>query len=117
MKHSQFIRHILIPRLNDIGNRLNCKASEYAKDGNIFHNFIQGAQFDSITPKRCLWDYMRKQLISIKDLVDDNKKATPKLVDEKIGDVICYLILLEGIIKHTEFDQLPDTNTLITHKP
>jgi hypothetical protein len=46
---------------------------------------------------------MCKHLQSIKDLVENNEKlgAVPKmsLVEEKIGDAINYLILIEGMFQ------------------
>lgn len=41
---------------------------------------------------------MTKHLVSIKDIVADNKPVNPAVVSEKIGDIINYLILLEAML-------------------
>lgn len=91
-------------RLEEIVN-LSCgKGKEYAKEESAFNNLEKGAKMDSISPEKCLWDYMRKHLVSIKDIIDEinEEGKTSKdfgKVKEKCGDVILYMILLEGIVK------------------
>ncbi|HSH25907.1 MAG TPA: hypothetical protein VLA13_10280 [Massilibacterium sp.] len=40
-----------------------------------------------------------KHLVSVIDMVESNEVHDPEYIDEKIGDMINYLILLEGILK------------------
>ncbi len=98
MRKDLFTDKILRPRLDAIHELFADKSVEYASDKNIFENFTQGARMDNITPQKCLWDYMRKHLVSIKDMIDNPHKTTPEKASEKIGDVILYLITLEGMI-------------------
>lgn len=82
------------------------KKEEYATDGNVFENFENavGISFHD-TPEGVLWEYMVKHLQSIKDMIKDLEIGgevgghyDEKLVNEKIGDAINYLLLLRGML-------------------
>ena len=87
-------------RIDLIRQTLLTKHKEYAKDDNVFRNFDEAAGGFSLhsTSSEVLWSYMTKHLVSIKDIVADNKPVDPTIVSEKIGDVINYLILLEAML-------------------
>jgi hypothetical protein len=87
-------------RIDLIRQTLLTKHKEYAKDDNVFRNFDEAAGGLSLhsTSAEVLWSYMTKHLVSIKDIVADNKPVDPSVVSEKIGDVINYLILLEAML-------------------
>lgn len=87
-------------RIDLIRQTLLTKHKEYAKDNNVFRNFDEAAGGFSLhsTSAEVLWSYMTKHLVSIKDIVADNKPVDPSVVSEKIGDVINYLILLEAML-------------------
>ena len=60
---------------------------------------------------------MTKHLVSIKDIVADNKPVDATVVSEKIGDVINYLILLEAMLneqgeKHCKLKEAYDKHKL-----
>lgn len=80
-------------------SRLASKASEYASDDRL-HNFkanVGGMNLDE-PPEMVCWGYLRKHLQSVYDMVCGDKPITGKLIDEKIGDCINYLILMEAIM-------------------
>ena len=87
-------------RIDLVRQSLLTKHKEYAKDDNVFRNFDEAAGGLSLhgSSAEVLWSYMTKHLVSIKDIVADNKSADPAIVSEKIGDVINYLILLEAML-------------------
>lgn len=87
-------------RIDLVRQSLLTKHKEYAKDDNVFRNFDEAAGGFSLhsTSAEVLWSYMTKHLVSIKDIVADNKPVDPTVVSEKIGDVINYLILLEAML-------------------
>lgn len=87
-------------RIDLVRQTLLAKHKEYAKDDNVFRNFDEAAGGFSLhgTSAEVLWSYMTKHLVSIKDIVADNKPVKPEIVSEKIGDVINYLILLEAML-------------------
>lgn len=89
-------------RCVQIRETLTRKAAEYATE-NRFHNFIVGGRKANITPESALMGMKLKHDVSVDDLVSwagtCPEKLTLTLIDEKIGDSINYLILLEGMLK------------------
>ena len=92
---------ILEGRLKKIRHILSTKAVEYAIGTDRMHNFNEAADFNDCTPEQALWGMSTKHLISVRDLVTFSPIHIPdeETVNEKIGDLINYLILLEAIIK------------------
>jgi hypothetical protein len=90
-------------RLNEISNTLIRKAKEYATNTDRFHNFRTAARIKMETPERALLGIWMKHLVSILDIIDwveqYPEKITEAIINEKIGDNINYLILLEGLLK------------------
>lgn len=89
-------------RITHIKKTLASKGKEYARGNNRFHNFDRGAAITGQTPTKVLSGMMLKHLISVLDIVDDIDQGvwpTTDLKDEKIGDLINYLILLDGLIE------------------
>lgn len=81
---------------------LGQKSAEYAKDNDKLYNFKRAAEVLRKTPEEALWGMLMKHIVSIQDIVEDvakGKLPTEKLLEEKIGDNINYLILLEAMIK------------------
>jgi hypothetical protein len=82
---------------------LGQKAEEYARDGDRLSNFKRAAALLKCHPARACVGAWSKHLTSILDMVDDldqGKKGWSIAVwEEKLGDAINYLILLEAIIK------------------
>ena len=82
---------------------LSKKAEEYAKDDDRFHNFNIAARMADTTPEKALKGMMLKHEVSVMDLIEwadtQPEKLTDEIIDEKIGDNINYLILLEGMLK------------------
>ena len=73
---------------------------EYSRNGDRLHNFYRAAVMNNETAAQALWGMLSKHIISIKDMVDDTKNdiyPTEKQIDEKIGDMINYMHLLEGV--------------------
>jgi len=93
---------VLTDRLIAIKAVLGKKAGEYARGDDRLHNFKRVAAVKGCTAADACIDGFCKHLVSILDMVDDLGKGTKNPValwDEKIGDAINYLILLEAIIK------------------
>jgi len=49
-------------------------------------------------PEKALYGYMLKHLMSITDMINSEEKFPEALWDEKIGDIINYLLLLKGLL-------------------
>ena len=90
---------LLKERIVQIEKVLGSKAQEYASDLDRLHNFDIAAIISRKTKAQALWGMAMKHLVSVIDIVDSGQKPTKEIVDEKIGDLINYLILLEAIFK------------------
>ena len=98
MKTSDF-QIILDKRLSKIESVLGNKAREYSFGDDRLHNFSVAARIKGETKAKALWGMAAKHLVSVVDLVEGRLKPTEAMVDEKIGDLINYLILLEAVLK------------------
>jgi hypothetical protein len=104
MTSKEFTTTVVEPRLELIRKVLSAKGVEYGADKSAFHTFQQACKLSfHKTPQGVAWEFMCKHLQSIKDMIDDRQQfgtVPPKaLVEEKIGDTINYLILLEGMFQ------------------
>ena len=101
MNADQF-NQVVDNRCNEIKRILTKKAGEYATDSDRFHNFNVAARIANTTPERALKGMMLKHEVSVMDLIEwadiAPEKLTEALIDEKIGDNINYLLLLEGLL-------------------
>lgn len=80
---------------------LNRKSEEYMRNDDKLHNFKRAGQLLGVIPEEALLGMATKHIVSIIDMVRDvseGRKVTQDLVDEKIGDVINYMVLLEGLL-------------------
>ena len=89
-------------RIRNIREILLVKAKEYASEDNRFHNFDVAARILNNTPEQALQGMMLKHIVSVFDLIEwtetNTNMLTEQIIDEKIGDTINYLILLEGLL-------------------
>jgi hypothetical protein len=89
---------LLTRRLEMTRDVLASKAGQYASKDDRLHNFKKAAGLSRTTPERALFGMVAKHLTAIVDyIVDDTKVPTQEWLDEKIGDVINYFILLEAL--------------------
>jgi hypothetical protein len=113
MKRSELDKEVE-NRIELIKSVLLKKGTEYATGGDAFHNFNQakGLSFHN-SREKIAWEYSVKHLQSIKDIIElVDKGGIPSLaaVEEKFGDAINYLILIEAMIKESI-----SIRTFITH--
>lgn len=101
---------ILTDRLIAIKNILGSKAKEYATEGeggDRLHNFKVAARIAGTSPERALMGMAMKHLVSVMDLVDASDQENPSslyMINEKCGDLINYMILLEALLKERRKD-------------
>lgn len=80
------------------------KEEEYARSNDRYHNFNVAGRVLDCSPERALLGMLIKHFVSVVDIIDslDNydKPLVLHIVDEKIGDSINYLILLEGMLRN-----------------
>ena len=99
MTHTDFDL-LLESRIRKIKSTLASKAGEYATD-DCLHNFKRSGAIRGSTPEEALVGMWVKHVTSLLDIVDDVEDgclASAAMVDEKIGDCLCYLILLEALL-------------------
>ena len=92
---------MVVERCNKIKNILISKAAEYAFNNDRLHNFKVAGQLADTSPEQALWGMAMKHLVSVTDLINGNLENSRKIVDEKLGDMINYLILLEAVLEDT----------------
>jgi len=88
---------VVVERCEKIKAVLAYKEKEYAQGGDRFHNFNVAARMDHTTPEKALRGMWLKHIVSVFDMVENPDCINKALVDEKIGDLINYAILLEGM--------------------
>ena len=85
-----------------IRNTLIKKGAEYSRGGDRLSNFKVAAKVLNQTPEQALRGMWIKHVVSILDFVEDissGKKIVPAVWAEKQGDVMTYMILLEGLLR------------------
>lgn len=88
-------------RCEKIKNTLTKKAKEYSKNDDRLHNFNRAAQLSGNIREKALWGMMLKHEISMLDILDDienGKLPSREYLDEKLGDFVNYLLLVEASI-------------------
>lgn len=86
-------------RILKIREVLTSKGKEYASNVDRLHNFKMASKITRTNDAQALLGMMVKHLVSIIDMVEefDDKIFKKKYIDEKMGDAINYLILLEAL--------------------
>jgi len=94
-------------RILQIRRVLGLKATEYAR-GDRLSNFKKAAKLVNCTPEKALSGFVAKHIIALMDFIDDIDKGivqTQDRWDEKIGDIINYMILLEALVTERSGDK------------
>ena len=104
MTRKQFVQDVVQRRVQLIKDVLETKNSEYADKDDVFKAFTESLPLSFHDTKQAVaWEFMVKHLQSIKLIIEERAKKgkipDEKLLEEKIGDAINYLILIEGMFK------------------
>ena len=95
---------LLDERLGKIVEILGEKEKEYSSSFDRFDNFKDIARETTIPPEEIAFILMLKHFQGIKDIALNKfsvikvDRLTKDLISEKIGDIINYLILIEGLL-------------------
>jgi hypothetical protein len=92
---------IVEERINKIRATLQAKANEYAR-GDRLSNFKKAACLLNSTPEKALAGMVAKHIIALLDFIrdlDGDLLQDYTRWDEKIGDIIAYMILLDALIQ------------------
>ena len=96
MTHNEF-NLILSARIDQMQKVLGSKAEEYANDADRLHNFKEAARINECTIIEAWRGMVIKHEVSVRDMLKSGGVPSPHWIDEKIGDMINYLVLLEAI--------------------
>ena len=109
---TKFIEHTKQATFDHIDNLLATKGEEYSSNVNRFENFLVTSRMEDETPEESLWGMMIKHYVSLRKFVFElvtPKRRSPAKWDEKIDDMITYLILLKAMIRRrTQIEQVID---------
>ena len=101
MTEEQFDQ-IVESRLKSIKQTLIEKGKEYRRNEDPLHNFNRASEISGQSREKVLWGFALKHYVSFLDMLDDMEQdfiPSEDKVNEKIGDLINYLILAEASIK------------------
>ena len=109
MTHEEFNK--LIDSLEEKRiNTLKTKNSKYAPENDALHNFHAGAKIMGVTVQECIWGYMTKHLVALRDKILRNDWEDKDDALEKIQDIQNYLSFIwasineDGHKENTDFD-------------
>jgi len=113
-------------RCEKIVSILSSKAEEYAR-GDRLSNFKRAAAALECTSERACIGMWMKHIVSVLDMVDDIERGrgwSMQKWEEKIGDAINYLILLEGLVRERvyptietgDFESIPEHHIVLKKK-
>ncbi len=88
---------ILDRRMKETMKVLASKGGEYAT-GDRLHNFKATAAMLGQSPEMALMGFLAKHITSVIDIPNRGRSFTRETIDEKIGDCINYLCLLEALL-------------------
>ena len=95
--------------LTNIKETLIVKGKEYRRNKNPFHNFDMGSVKSGLIREKVLDGFLLKHEVSIADITNDLQQGilpTVKVLDEKFGDNVIYLILkMASIIDKIESNE------------
>ena len=92
---------VLNTRLQKTRDTLDGKADEYSRGGDRLSNFKQIAHLLSCTPERALIGLISKHIVALVDFINDLDDGTVQPYerwDEKMGDIVAYMVLLDALI-------------------
>lgn len=82
--------------LSIIKTRILSKNQEYAHSSDVFRNFKTGISLQE-KPQAVAWEYMTKHLQWLKDTIKNNESPTNDEIDEKVIDIINYMLIIRGM--------------------
>ena len=93
---------LVLQRCINVKETLVEKGKEYRRNNDPLHNFRVAAREQNTTEEKALWGFAAKHYVSFLDILNDIEQGRlpeQEVVNEKIGDLINYLILCEASIK------------------
>lgn len=86
-------------RINKCLDMLGVKAKEYANNADRLRAFKAAAAIEKTSPYEALGGMMAKHIVSIYDMLPNAENYSIERWNEKIGDAINYLLLLDSLLQ------------------
>lgn len=97
--NNKMFSEFLSDKLTAIDKLLTSKGQEYDSDSDDrLHSFKTAGAFTGMTSKQVLGGYLLKHVTSVYDMIREDSNNVDKW-NEKINDIISYMILLSAIIE------------------
>lgn len=96
---TQDFNNIVDEFLNKTRTTLVKKQDEYNLEVDRLGFFKRAAVMANTSPEYVLYCFLLKHLVSLSDMTTSRKKFPKELWDEKLGDIINYLLLLRGLLE------------------
>lgn len=104
MRHTEFEK-IFEERVSQCREVLVEKAKEYADNRDRLHNFKAAGSLNHQGPEKALWGMATKHIISLADMIATDEDYPQAVWDEKIGDALNYLFLLDAVIRDLKIEK------------
>ena len=101
MNHEQF-NVVLNETIRKCKSTLATKKDLYASESDRLDNFKQAARLQNCTQAKALWGMVVKHIVALSsyiNLMEDGYAVEAEELEEKIGDIINYHILLRAVLK------------------
>lgn len=85
-----------LARISDV---LAAKGEEYSLSGDRLEAFKKAANLQGETVKQALCGMLAKHVVSVYDMAMSENQFSAERWDEKLTDVMCYLLLLKAAIE------------------
>lgn len=95
------LNKVIDEAIREIRSGLTTKGKEYSDDTDRLRNFKDAANFNGTTTLLALWGFVTKHIIAIKEFINRDSLGEPvteEQWDEKIYDIIRYMVLLKAIL-------------------
>lgn len=96
---SERFNEIVEEQTERIKSLLVKKGNEYSLEADRLSNFKNGADISGWSNEQVLFGYQLKHITSYIDMINSKEKFSRDLWVEKLGDIICYNILLLGLLE------------------
>ncbi|MBQ9160930.1 MAG: hypothetical protein IJ122_06370 [Methanobrevibacter sp.] len=90
-------------------NTLIHKSKEYTPDDDPLNNFKEGSDMSGRPMEEVLFMYCLKHLVSLRDIIFKKVPCDSQLLQEKTGDIINYLAILNAMNDANEFKKSSQT--------
>lgn len=110
--NSKDFNELVEARCSKIKATLASKGKEYSTDDDKLHNFNKAGIRSGQSREKALMGMKLKHEISIDDIIlnlDKGRIPTIEVIDEKIGDIINYFVLLEACLVDRIMKEIQDS--------